>query len=128
MTPEHLSLRYLAYIDCLNAQDWPLLSEFVDEDVEYNGLALGLDGYREMLIHDHGVIPDLSFNVELLAVDPPLVACRLRFDCSPKGPFLGLHTDGKRLVFSENVFYRFEAGKIRQVFSVIDKAAVERQL
>jgi predicted ester cyclase len=30
--------------------------------------------------------------------------------------------------FSENVFYEFRDGKIREVWSVIDKAAIESQL
>jgi predicted ester cyclase len=30
--------------------------------------------------------------------------------------------------FSENVFYEFQSGKIREVSSVIDKAAIEIQL
>lgn len=30
--------------------------------------------------------------------------------------------------FCENVFYEFRDGKIRQVWSVIDKAAIEAQL
>jgi predicted ester cyclase len=32
------------------------------------------------------------------------------------------------VAFSENVFYTFVDGKIAQVWSVIDKAAIERQL
>jgi predicted ester cyclase len=30
--------------------------------------------------------------------------------------------------FCENVFYEFDHGKIRQVWSVIDKTAIEAQL
>ncbi|MGF6640950.1 putative ester cyclase [Paraburkholderia sp. MM6662-R1] len=41
---------------------------------------------------------------------------------------LGLPVQGKRVEFSENVFYEFGDGKIRQVWSVIDKAAIESQL
>ena len=60
--------------------------------------------------------------------EPPLVASRLRFDCTPKGAFLGLRVDGKRVSFTENVFYEFRDAKIAEVWSIIDKAAIEAQL
>jgi predicted ester cyclase len=52
----------------------------------------------------------------------------LAFDCTPKGTFLGLHVGGKRVSFAENVIYEFRREKIVQVWSVIDKAAIEAQL
>jgi predicted ester cyclase len=57
-----------------------------------------------------------------------MLAARLAFDCTPKGEFLGLPVNGRRVAFTENVFYEFRDGKIAQVWSVIDKAAIEAQL
>src|SRR6185437_9816567 len=128
MTNPALSDIYRAYIACLNQQDWPNLGQFVDENVARNGQQLGLSGYRRMLETDFREIPDLHFNIQLLITDPPYVASRLAFDCSPKGKFLGLDVNGKRVSFTENVFYEFRAGKIVHVWSVIDKAAIEAQL
>jgi predicted ester cyclase len=81
-----------------------------------------------MLERDYEEIPDLRFNIEILVAEPPYVASRLAFDCAPKGSFLGLAVNGRRVRFAENVFYRFRAGKIDEVWSVIDKAAIEAQL
>ncbi len=128
MTQTDLTAIYRAYIACLNQQDWPNLGQFVDESVRRNGERLGLSGYRQMLVRDFHEIPDLHFNIELLIANPPYIASRLAFDCSPKGKFLGLDINGKRVSFTENVFYEFRAGKIVQVWSVIDKAAIEAQL
>ncbi|WP_024507082.1 ester cyclase [Bradyrhizobium sp. ARR65] len=119
---------YRDYIACLNQQDWPKLERFVDNDVCYNGQQIGLSGYRKMLERDFLEIPDLRFNIELLISDAPYIASRLAFDCSPKGKFLGLDVNGKRVSFTENVFYEFRAKKIVQVWSVIDKTAIEAQL
>jgi len=119
---------YRAYIACLNTQDWPQLEQFVDDDVRYNGQGIGIVGYREMLERDFCEIPDLHFTIQLLICDPPYVASRLEFDCAPKGTFLGLDVNGKRVSFTENVFYEFRSEKIWQVWSVIDKAAIEAQL
>jgi predicted ester cyclase len=46
----------------------------------------------------------------------------------PKGRFLGLSLNGKRVSFAENVIYEFRNEKIVQVWSVIDKTAIEAQL
>jgi predicted ester cyclase len=119
---------YRAYIACLNAQDWSKLGQFVQDDASHNGRRLGLSGYRQMLEQDFADIPDLYFNIELLVTDPPLIASRLRFDCTPKGKFLGLEVNGRRVAFAENVFYQFREGRIAQVWSAIDKAAIEAQL
>jgi predicted ester cyclase len=128
MTSADLSDRYRAYLACLNAQDWPILGRFVHDDVRYNGQPLGLSGYRGMLERDFREIPDLRFEIQLLSAEPPLVASRLRFDCTPRGTFLGLPVNGRRVSFAENVFYEFREGKIAQVWSVIDKAAIEAQV
>jgi predicted ester cyclase len=56
------------------------------------------------------------------------VASRLRFDCTPRGKFLGLDVNGRKVSFTENLFYAFRGEKIAQVWSIIDKAAIEAQL
>ena len=123
-----LSTIYRQYIDCLNRQDWAGLEQFVHSEVHYNGKRIGLSGYREMLERDFLQIPDLHFDIQLLVSDPPRIASRLEFDCTPKESFLGLQVNGRKVAFAENVFYEFDELKIKAVWSVIDKAAIERQL
>ena len=119
---------YRDYIACLNAQNWPKLGNFVHDDAQHNGKHIGLSGYIAMLEKDFEDIPDLYFNIQLLICDPPHIASRLQFDCTPRGIFLGLPVNGKRVSFTENVFYEFKGGKIGAVWSVIDKAEIERQV
>jgi predicted ester cyclase len=128
VTNADLAGLYRAYIACLNAQDWPSLGGFVAEAARHNGRALGLAGYRAMLERDFERIPDLRFDIDVLLADPPMIAARLCFDCTPKSTFLGLPVNGKRIAFTENVFYEFHDGRIAEVWSVIDKAAIEAQL
>jgi len=128
MTTTDLASVYRNYIACLNAQDWPSLGKFVHDEVKHNGRPLGLSGYREMLVQDFEAIQDIFFRIEMLVAEPPRVASRLQFDCTPKGSFLGLQVNGQRVSFAENVFYEFRGGKIVAVWSVIDKAAIEQQL
>jgi predicted ester cyclase len=119
---------YRAYIACLNKQDWGNLGHFVRDQVRHNGNELGLDGYRRMLEADFEQIPDLHFRIQILVAEPPRIAARLYFDVTPKGEFLGLPVNGRNVTFTENVFYEFRESRIQEVWSVIDKAAVEAQL
>jgi predicted ester cyclase len=128
MTRDELSEVYRGYIDCLNRQDWDRLGLFVDNAVEYNGAAVGLMGYRGMLEDDFRAIPDLRFAIEILISDPPRIASRLHFDCTPRGMLFDLPVNGKRVKFAENVFYEFSARRIRKVWSIIDKAAIAEQI
>jgi predicted ester cyclase len=128
MTAVDLTARYRDYIDCLNRQAWSELHRYVQDGVRHNGRPFGLVGYRAMLEHDFRDIPDLRFTVDLLVCEPPYVASRLGFDCTPKSKFLGLPVNGRRVSFAENVFYQFRDGKIEQVWSIIDGAAIEAQL
>ena len=119
---------YRRYIACLNAQDWPNLASFVDEHAIHNGRPIGLSGYRAMLEQNYREIPDLQFNVVMLIADQPYIASRLHFDCHPAAQFLGLNIHGRRVMFTENVFYEFRDEKIIEVWSVLDTAAIEAQL
>ena len=119
---------YRAYIGCLNRQDWDELGQYVAGDVKHNGRPFGLPGYRSMLIKDFEDIPDLHFVIDRLVCDSPLIAARLMFNCSPKGDFLGLKINGRRISFAENVFYEVKDAKIAEVFSAIDKTQIENQI
>ena len=128
MHQSDLATLYRRYIDCLNNQDWDNLGQYVHADASHNGTKLGVAGYRAMLENDYEQIPDLRFNIEILSCDAPMVASRLMFDCTPKGDFLDLAINGRKIKFAENVFYEFRDGKIINVWSVLDKVAIEAQL
>ena len=105
MTADALRSIYQAYLDCLNAQDWPRLGEFVHDGVSHNGRAFGLAGYQSMLKNNFRQIPDLRFEAALMVCEPPTIAVRLTFHCTPKGSFLDLPVNGRTVSFAENVFY-----------------------
>ena len=128
MTNADISDVYRGYIACLNRQDWPRLDRFVHDEVRRNGKPLEHGAIGREPERDFDEIPDLRFDIRLLVAEPPYVASRLVFECAPKGTFLGLPVNGKRVSFAENVFYEFLDGRIVEVWSVIDKAAIEAQL
>ncbi|MER5173012.1 ester cyclase [Thioclava sp. GXIMD2076] len=128
MTREEIMVAYRAYIACLNGRDWQDLHQFVGKDVIYNGTRIGLEGYAGMLAADVRAIPDLQFTIAALVCDPPVIAVRLAFDCSPVGDLFGLAVNGKQVRFDEHVFYEFHDGRIQKVWSLIDKAAIAAQI
>ena len=56
------------------------------------------------------------------------MACRLDFRCTPQHTFLAIQPTGAPVAFAEHVFYRFEAQRIVQVWSLIDKGTVRDQM
>jgi predicted ester cyclase len=127
---EHMELEkiYRRYIYRLNKHATDDLSEFVLDVLSYNGVKITLQDYEGMLASDIDTIPDLRFNIDLLVVNNDYVACRILFNCTPIKEFRNLKPNGNPISFSENVFYRFKAGKIAEVWSLLDTAAIKEQL
>jgi predicted ester cyclase len=115
---------YRNYIACLNRQDWPRLGQFVDADVRHNGRPLGLSGYRAMLEQDFRDIPDLHFTSICWFATRLMSQAGWRSTARQRdNSLVSMSTEGgSRLprTFSTNV-----GGKIVQVWSVIDKMAIE---
>ena len=74
------------------------------------------------------VPPDLSSGGSGGSLFPELPRPSGAPDVAPPADFLGLAVNGRRVQFTENVFYEFDDSRIRQVWSVIDKVAIEAQL
>lgn len=128
MNAEEIAQSYRDYIACLNRRDWNGLGNFVHDDARHNGRLLGLSGYRDLLETNVRDIPDLLFEIGTLVADTPRLAARLLFECTPTGMFMGLPVNGRKVAFAEHAFYEYRDGKIWDVRSVIDKAAIEAQL
>jgi predicted ester cyclase len=128
VTGESLERHYLRYIDALNERRFADLPTFVADHLVYNETSISGGQYREMLEDDVRRIPDLFFDVRHLVVSGGLVACRLRFECTPVEVFQGLQPTGRPVVFAEHVFYQFEDDRIVQVWSLLDLAALQGQL
>ncbi len=123
-----LADQYRAYIAALNERPVGALEPFVHEAVVYNGERKSRAEYRALIEASIAAAPDLQFKIGLLIVEGDTVSAKLDFDCMPRGDFIGLQADGRRVSFSEHVFYRFSDGKIAEVWSLIDRWAVAEQL
>jgi predicted ester cyclase len=128
MTPAETETHYRRYIDALNNRLVADLGAFVHEALTYNGGPMTRFDYQNLIAGDIAAIPDLYFDIHLLVVDRDQVACRINFNCTPRGEFLGLRPNGKAISFCEHVFYRLRDGKIYEVWSLLDRPAIAAQL
>lgn len=119
---------YRHYIRCLNDHLTGDLSEFVHEELIYNGRPMTRLDYQNLIAADIAAIPNLHFDVRLLLVDGDQIACRIHFECTPQSEFLGLKPNGRSISFTEHVFYRLHDGKIAEVWSLLDRPAIKQQL
>lgn len=126
--PADLERVYRAYVETLNERRLDELGRFVHDELVYNGQRWTLARYVTRLADDLATIPDLHYDLQLVLADGDQVAARLGFSCSPRGEFLGVATDGRRVDFAEHVFYRFRGQRIEQVWSLIDTDAIRRTL
>jgi predicted ester cyclase len=123
-----LERTYRRYLRALNERRFDDLVEFVHDELTYNDEAITREDYAALLTSDVRRIPDLHYAVDLLLVAGDHVSCRIAFDCTPEGDFLGVAVDGQRVSFVEHVFYRFRDDRIEQVWSLIDTDSIRRQV
>jgi predicted ester cyclase len=123
-----LADRYRRYLTCLNERRFHDLPEFAHDPVVHNDRTLHISEFQDLLRRDATQIPDLYYAVERLVVQGEEVACRIRFDCTPARTFRGIPPTGQSISFVEHVFYRYQEGRIAQIWSLIDTEAVREQL
>jgi predicted ester cyclase len=126
--PDGLEATYLAYLDALNDRRFGDLGDYVSDELTYNDEVLTRQQYADMIAADTRAVPDLHFDAHLLVVADDTVACRLQFNCTPTSTFFERKPTGRPISFCEHVFYRFQAGRIAHVWSLIDREAIAAQL
>lgn len=122
-----LGERYRRYLACLNRRQFDELARFVHDPVFHNERELSIAEFAQLLRRDVEEIPDLHYAIEQLLVADDQVACRIRFDCTPVA-FRGLPAAERMISFAEHAFYRYEAGRIARIWSVVDMDAIRAQL
>ena len=128
MDPEALKLKYLTYIAKLNARHTTELDDLVNDQVTHNFKQMSRAEYGAMILGHMEASPDFHFEPEILVADGDKIAARLLISLTPSKDFLGFKPSGKKIEFMEHVFYRFEGGRIKEVWSLVDEGAIERQL
>lgn len=88
----------------------------------------GLETYKRSMAGFHTAFPDLHFTVEDLIAQGPKVLVRWSLTGTQQGPFQGRPASGKRVGITGMSLFRLEAGKIREIWVNMDRAALAEQL
>ena len=123
-----LRQHYLKYLIAINSGCKPgALDPFVHKGVIHNDSGpMSIAKYATNVTDAQAYFQGLDFKIEKLVVDPDKdegdqgtgnIAVRLILTFNP--------TPGEDESFHEHCFYRFEGGKIRQVWSMLDGAGLE---
>jgi predicted ester cyclase len=124
----NLESHYRSYLSALNERRLDDLVNYVADELTYNGEKLTRRQYQDLIAADILAIPDLYYDAQTLVATDDLVACRIAFTCTPQRDFLGFTPSGEQLAFAEHVFYRFVGRRMVEVWSLIDRPAIEAQL
>ncbi|RZU41059.1 ester cyclase [Edaphobacter modestus] len=119
------------YDQCLNQRQSGLLPELFTADAVAhtpNGDSTGLADVQQTVERVHAMFPDHHFTIDDIIVNGDKAAARWTMTATNTAPIGGIPPTGKPITQRANVFYRFEDGKIAELWLQLDQIGVLRQI
>lgn len=88
----------------------------------------GASGVKDLIGMVRGAIPDIHATIEDMIAEGDKVVARFTLRGTHKGEFLGVPATGRSISVAVINIYRFEDGKIAEVWQLPDALGVMRQL
>jgi predicted ester cyclase len=123
-TVSDLAERYRRYNATCNAHRFEDLAEFVHDDLVVNGERITLADYVEGLRAVVRAFPDYRWELRHLMVDGDVVAAHFLDTGTHRGEWLGVAATGRRVNTQEFAFYRWDGGRIAEVWVTADNLRV----
>lgn len=115
-----------------NRGDFDGLDRSVAEETVFHyrrsSRAIDLDDLKGVVTDWRSGFPDLQFKIEELVEAGPFVAARLTHTGTHLGQWRGHGPSGNRIEIDAMFFFRFEGGRIVEVWEVEDELAMWQQL
>jgi steroid delta-isomerase-like uncharacterized protein len=130
ITDQATTIHYF-YEQCLNQRKSDLLPELFSADVVAhtpNGDSTGLAALQQTVERVHAMFPDHHFTVDDIIVSGDKAAARWTMTATNTAPIGGIPPTGKPITQRANVFYRFEDGRIAELWLQLDQIGVLRQI
>jgi predicted ester cyclase len=89
---------------------------------------LARDQMSEFIIRWREAFPDLRMEIEELLIENDLAATRLTFSGTHMAPWAGAEPSGEHVSMAPMMFFRFEDGKMVELWEVDDQLGFRRQL
>jgi steroid delta-isomerase-like uncharacterized protein len=128
MTPEELVRRR---VEAINTGDYQALGEVLAPDViTHYGSGEAVHGLQALagLLAGFEAFPDMVVTIDDLAVDGDRVGARYTSRGRQQAEFLGIPNTGASVEFGGAGIHRIQDGKIAEVWTVDDWAALTRQI
>jgi predicted ester cyclase len=113
---------YARYNAACNRHAFDELAEFVHPVVRVNGSDQTLQQYADGLFEVHRAFPDYRWEIQRTVVEEPWLAVHFHDAGTHLGPWRGLPPSGKRVMTDEFAMYRFEDGRIAEVWVTADNS------
>jgi steroid delta-isomerase-like uncharacterized protein len=107
------------------AIDRQVADDFVDHGTP--GVT-GAEGVKRHITALHAAFPDMKVTIDAIVAESDLVAVRGTWRGTHRGEFRGIKPTGAKVEFSGMVFWRVQAGKIRERWGLVDATALVQQL
>jgi predicted ester cyclase len=113
---------YRRYNASCNRHAFDELAEFVHPVLRVNGAEQTLQEYAEGLFEVHRAFPDYRWEIQRTVFEEPWLAVHFRDEGTHLGPWRGIEPTGKTVTTDEFAMYRFEDGRIAEVWVTADNA------
>ncbi len=129
------SFDYRAYIEAVyNKHDPEAIDQFFSPSVKIHSVAPDAEGgegtayLKDLAKNLFAAFPDVKLTVDEVVQDKDRLAARVTIEGTHKGEFAGIKPTGRTVKAANFAVYRLEGGKIAEVWSLTDVAALTRQL
>jgi steroid delta-isomerase-like uncharacterized protein len=112
----------------LDAADEVFARDYVRQDFRATDALPGPDGQKKIAADFRAAFPDLRFEIELLIADDQYVVGRWTASGTNLGPWGTLEPTGRAVTFSAANIFRFEDGKVVELWNHRDDLGLMEQL
>ena len=129
--PDNAAVVHRLYEQCLNHDRLDLLPELVSPNVinhTYAGDKVGLADFTQAIQTLRRSLSNQHFTIDGVVAHDDQAAAHWTMTAVNSGPLAGLPATNKQITQHGVVFYRFENGKIAEVWLQVDRLGVFQQL
>ena len=119
---------YRGYLAALNDRRLDELGDYVHDTIGFNGEPTSRAAYAAAIQSNLDVVPDFRWAIEHLVEDGDLLAVHLTDTGTPAAEWLGIAATGRSFATTEMAIYRFQAGKIAEMWFVLDAPRAAAQV
>lgn len=118
---------YAEFVDRGNGQ---VLEEIVAPDFTSDAVPAvkGVEAVKAIVLPVREAFPDLHHTIHDLLAEGDRVAVRWTMKGTHRGPFSGIPATGKPVAFNAISIYRFQDGKIAELWAQVDRLGLLQQL